>query len=193
LLNAHAKQLLDWGVLRPTQPLSNQAAFAFLVLKSNRTESRLVLNLEDWSAPQWWPTCKLPTINDIHQSVEACSYFVVLDLLSWFYQFATTGGPYIRIGSKFFQLVRLPQGWCGSPALAQLVLLVLLASLASFSVNAKGYLDNVLLSGRSRREVLRALRHFLDRCEELGILVKPGSIVQSSQVEYLGMRIAKGG
>jgi hypothetical protein len=44
-----------------------------------------------------------------------------------------------------------------------------------------------------RREVLRALRHFLDRCEQLGILVKPGSIVHGSQVEYLGMRIARVG
>jgi hypothetical protein len=149
-----------------------------------------VLAMDDWEAPEWWPECKLPTIESIQHALAGCVYFAVLDLRSWFYQIAVSHGPTIRIGSKFFKFLRLPQGWTGAPALAQLILLILLATLRSYPVIVKGFLDNVVIGGGGASIVLDALAEFRVTCRRLGIQVKESSVAHGRQVDYVGMRVA---
>jgi hypothetical protein len=132
LTPAHAADLTRWGVIRP-KPRHQGVGLGirhFLVWKADGVRTRLVSAAQHIQRPKWWlfpPGLELFDITLAANSVHAGEYALALDMSSFFFQFPICGTLFLRLAQArhIYVFQRLPQGWGGSPFVAQMVLALL--------------------------------------------------------------------
>jgi hypothetical protein len=139
--------------------------------------------------PEGWP---IPNISHMLKRIgnQKAKYYGVLDLTSGYHQaplsksaraftaFATFMGVY--------QWLRVPMGLKGAPAYFQRVMAtVVLAGL--IYVCCEGYLDDILVYGKSEDEFVSHLRQIFERFRKRRLTIKPSKArLGLQQIEYVG-------
>ena len=132
----------------------------------------------------------IPKVNDLFAKLGKGKYFSKLDLSHAYQQLPLeeSSKKYVVVNTHkgLFQFTRLPFGISSAPGIFQRVIETLLQGIEGVVV----YIDDILVTGSTEEEHLRALERVLSRLEQAGLRVKPNkcSFMRPS-VTYLGHMI----
>ena len=139
-------------------------------------------------------TYPLPKIEDLLASLAGGKAFTKLDLAHAYQQVELDEGSKklvtINTDKGLFQYTRLPFGVASAPAVFQQTMENLLQGLKHVCV----YLDDILVTGSSKRNHLENLTEVLGRLEKAGMRLKQSKCqFMLPAVEYLGHKISEKG
>ena len=141
-------------------------------------------------------TYPLPRIEDIFMSLSGGTAFSKLDSAHVYLQFPLNDGSKdcttINTHKGLYRYNRLPFGVLSAPAIFQRTVKNLLQGLSHVSA----YLDDILVTGRTKEEHLSNLEEVLTRLEQAGLglrLKRSKCLFLAESVEYLGHRITAHG
>ena len=136
----------------------------------------------------------LPRIDDIYASLSGGKQFSVLDLRQAYLQMEVDerSKAYLTVNTHrgLFQYQRLPYGVASAPAIWQRAMDQVLQGLPGVQC----YLDDIIVTGKSKEEHLEVLEKVLQRLEEYGLKAnKEKCKFLRDSVEYLGHVISAEG
>jgi len=138
----------------------------------------------------------IPDIQDALDSLRGAKWFATLDLLSGYWQLGMT--DHAKERSAFctrrglFQFCRIPFGLCGAPATFCRVMAHVLGDYIGKICLC--YLDDVIIFGRTQKELLDRLDLALKRLHEFGLKVKPSKCVLfRTEIKFLGHLLSAAG
>ena len=136
----------------------------------------------------------LPRIDDLLASLGKGQLFSKLDLANAYLQLALDedSKKFVSISTQkgLYRYNRLPFGVASAPAIFQRTMEGLLGDIPNVHV----YLDDILVSGSTRREHLLTLEKVLSRLEQAGMRLKESKCrFMLPSVEYLGHHISADG
>ncbi|XP_055527162.1 uncharacterized protein K02A2.6-like [Wyeomyia smithii] len=180
------QRLHQLGVLKPVD-YSEWAAPIVVVRKPNgriRICADFSTGLNDVLEPNQYP---LPLPEDIFAKMSGCRYFSHIDLSDAYLQVQVDESCQnlltINTHKGLYQFTRLSPGIKSAPGAFQQLVDAMLAGLKSTS----GYLDDVLVGGRTEEEHNRNLELVLNRIQEYGFTVRIEKCSFSMrQIKYLG-------
>jgi len=121
----------------------------------------------------------IPDIQDALDSLRGARWFATLDLLSGYWQLGMTDRAKERSAfctrRGLFQFCRMPFGLCGGPATFCRVMSHVLGDY--IGVICLCYLDDVIIFGKTQKELLDRLDLVFKRLHEFGLKVKPSKCV----------------
>lgn len=161
--------------------------------KSNG-EKRTCINYKPINAvtKEWdWP---LPKIRDIRHQIRDGIWFTRLDLKEAFHRIPVhpASRPLTAFQTPWgaYQFTRMPFGLCTAPATYQRFLDWVLHGLKERAIN---YVDDILVWGRTRREVILHETRIRRRLEANCVQVNEAKSVSAvKQVDFVGLRITQG-
>ena len=136
----------------------------------------------------------LPRIEDLFASLKGGQEFTKLDVAHAYLQIllAEASQKYVTINTHrgLFKYTRLPFGVSAAPAIFQRTMESILQGIPGVAV----YIDDILVTGRSREDHLSTLDTVLGRLEAAGLCLKRNKcIFLAPSVEYLGHVISAKG
>lgn len=186
-INKQLDKLLILGIIEPCN-----ADFYSQVLLTKKADGSLrfcvdyrALNgITDGLA---WP---LPNIEHTLNKLEGSQYFIVMDLTSGYHQMALTEeASYLtsfRTSRGIFKFNRVPFGLKGAPSFFQKAMQIeILGDLLNDCCQC--YIDDVIIMGKTKEELLHNARRVLDRFKQRNIKIKPKKCQWGlTEVAYLG-------
>lgn len=136
----------------------------------------------------------MPRLEDLFSTLSGGQFFTKLDLSQAYQQvlLEENAKQYLTINTHrgLFQYTRLPFGVSSAPSIFQRIMDSLLQGLKQVCV----YLDDILITGKTKEEHLRNLEEVLKRLQQAGLRLKRKKcqFLQPS-VQYLGYKIDKKG
>lgn len=136
----------------------------------------------------------MPRLEDLFSTLSGGQFFTKLDLSQAYQQvlLEENAKQYLTINTHrgLFQYTRLPFGVSSAPSIFQRIMDSLLQGLKQVCV----YLDDILITGKTKEEHLRNLEEVLKRLQQAGLRLKRKTcqFLQQS-VQYLGYKIDKKG
>ena len=136
----------------------------------------------------------LPRIDDILSSLSGGISFSKLDLAHAYQQVPLDEDSQklttINTSKGLYQYTRLPFGVSSAPAIFQRVMETLLQGIPCVSI----YLDDILVTGKTKSEHLQNLQEVLKRLQQAGMKLKQAKCAfMLPTIEYLGHRISAEG
>ena len=174
-------QMLTSGVIEPST--SAWASPVCLVKKPDNTY-RFCIDYRRVNAVSRKDGFPVPDIQDALDSLRGARWFATIDLLSGYWQLGLTDRAKERSAfctrRGLYQFCRMPFGLCGAPAtFCRLMTKVLGDHIGNICLC---YLDDVIVYGKTQRELLERLDIILTRLNAYGLKVKPSKCV------FLGRR-----
>ena len=132
----------------------------------------------------------IPRVEDLFASLAGGQTFTKLDLSQAYQQIRLEeqSRQYVVINTHkgLYRYTRLPYGVSSAPAIFQRTMDLLLQGIPGVVV----YLDDILITGKTRSEHVQALDEVLSRLKKAGLrLQKKKCVFMASEVNYLGHRI----
>jgi hypothetical protein len=187
----HCKQLLGWGVIRPKLRHHGVglAMAHFLVWKADKRTTRMASNGKYMQTPIMWTFPLAFPLSDLtkqYHLLHRGTCALALDMRSWFFAFRIAAIIFVRFKTSrgLYLLDRMPQGWGGSPAVAQHTLAALSFDALLLGLALLLWLDNVLAVG-TFVGVSKFLATLHTRFAYVGATLKEAVI--SSQVDFVGL------
>ncbi|XP_062713126.1 uncharacterized protein K02A2.6-like [Aedes albopictus] len=192
-VDAELDRLEGLGIITPVD-FSEWAAPIVVVRKSNgsiRICGDYSTGLNDRLLPHQYP---LPLPQDIFSKLTGCTVFSQIDLSDAFLQMEVDESSRklltVNTHRGLYQYNRLPPGVKAAPGAFQQLMDVMLAGLPFTS----GYLDDVIVGGRTVEEHRRNLHAVLQRIQEFGFTIRPEKCsFGQEQLGYLGLLLDKDG
>jgi len=165
-------EMLCTGVIEPS--ISEWASPVCMVKKPDGTY-RFCIDYKRVNAVSRKDAFPIPDIQDALDSLRGARWFATLDLLSGYWQLGLTDCAKERsafcMRRGLFQFTRMPFGLCGAPATFCKVMSRVLGD--HIGTIWLCYLDDVIVFGRTQKELLDRLDKVLQRLHEHGLKVKP--------------------
>ena len=138
----------------------------------------------------------IPDIQDALDSLRGAKWFATLDLLTGYWQLGMSDRAKERSAfctrRGLFQFCRMPFGLCGAPATFCRVMAHVLGD--HIGKICLCYLDDVIIFGRTQKELLDRLDQILKRLHEYGLKVKPSKCVLfRTEIKFLGHLVSAAG
>jgi hypothetical protein len=190
------KELDRWvkeGILSPVQH-SDVAAPLVIVRKTNKTIRLCGDFSTGLNAALLIDQYPLPKPSDLFTRLNGGQEFTKIDFSEAYLQIEVDDDAkkllVINTTKGLFSFNRLPFGVASAPAIFQQIMETMLAGIAGVVV----YLDDILITGTSRTEHLKALELVLERISEYGFRVRKEkcAFLQTS-IEYLGFIVDREG
>ena len=186
-LRQHINQLLDMGVIEES---SSPYSSPIVIVRKKSGELRLCVDFRKLNAKTIPDSYRIPTIEELIDTLEGASWFATLDLSSGYHQVeiehdhrprtAFTAGP-----CGFFQWTRMPFGLKNAPALFQRLMERVLSTLHMRSCLV--YLDDIIVFGRSVEELNTRLEEVFEKVSAAGLKLKAQKCSLFQQkLKYLG-------
>lgn len=193
LRDVDISDLLSWDIIIPKPRSLNLPVFnkGFTVPKSDRRYLRFILDctpINSCTKPP--PTFHLPSPWDLITKALRYNVCFVADFLSWFFQH---GIPVdvakffaFRVRTSPYLLLRLAQGWKGSPVIAQKSSeIIAAASDDPHLEKTEVWIDDLLFLDESEQHLTRRREVFLSVCNKVNAIIGDISPI-SSMGEYVG-------
>ena len=190
MVEQELRRLQENGTIEPVD-FADWAAPIVVVVKQDKSSVRICgdfsVTINPVSKLDRYP---IPRVEDLFAKLSKGKYFSKLDLSHAYQQLPLDedSRKYVVINThrSLFRFTRLPFGISSAPEIFQRVIESLLQGIEGVVV----YLDDILVSGSSEEEHLRALEAVLSRLDSAGLRVKKikCEFMQQS-VTYLGHRI----
>ena len=186
-LKQHISQLLDMGVIEEsTSPYSSP----IVIVRKKTGELRLCVDFRKLNAKTIKDSYRIPTIEELIDTLGGASWFATLDLTSGYHQVeiepshrersAFTAGP-----CGFFQWIRMPFGLTNAPALFQRLMERVLSK--DHLRTCLVYLDDIVVFGRSVDELRERLEEVFKKISAAGLKLKPQKCTLfHRKLRYLG-------
>jgi len=192
-LEKELQRLQDQNIISPVQ-FSEWAAPIVPVVKQNgsiRVCGDYKLTVNQVSHVESYP---LPRVEDIFAALSGGETFTKLDLANAFLQLEVEedSKKYLTINTHkgLFEYNRLPFGVSSAPTIFQRAIDCLLQGIPG----SKAYIDDIIVTGKTREEHLKNLDLVLTKLEQAGLkLNKAKCTFMAPKVEYLGYIIDKDG
>ena len=184
------QRLQEEGTLEPVD-MAEWAAHIVPALKCDKSSVRICgdfrVTVNPVSKLDKYP---IPKVEDLFASLRKGKHFTKLDLSQAYQQLPLDDDSkkYVVINTHrgLFRYTRLPFGISSAPGIFQRVIESLLQGVEGVVV----YLDDILITGSTEDEHLRALEEVLDRLDKAGLRVKQSKCeFMRPSVDYLGHRI----
>ena len=153
-------------------------------------------NLNNMTKSMGWP---IPNINQMIQRIgqQKATWYAVLDLTSGYYQapISEESKPYtaFRTASGLWEWNRLPMGLKGAPSYFQHHMQLTVLKDLQYKT-CEVYLDDIIVFGNTREELMSRLDTILHRLKTFNITLNPSKVkIGLQQVEYLGHVIDRHG
>jgi len=185
--------MLKTGVIEP--PTSEWASPVCLVKKRDGT-CRFCIDYRRVNAVSRKDRYPIPDIQDALDSLSCAKWFATRDLLSDYWQLGMTDRAKERSAfctrRGLFQFCRMPFGLRGAPAtFCRVMAHVLRDHIGKICLC---FLDDVIIFGRTRKELLDRLDQILKRLHEYGLKVKPSKCVLfRTKIKFLGHLVSAAG
>ncbi len=193
-LRQHINQLLDIGVIEES---SSPYSSPIVIVRKKTGEIRLCVDFRRINAVTKPDSYRIPTIEELIDTLGGASWFATLDLSSGYHQVeiepshkertAFTAGP---LG--FYQWTRMPFGLRNAPALFQRLMERVLSNVHLRTCLV--YLDDIVVFGSSIEELKGRLEEVFGKIEQAGLKLKPQkcSLFQR-KLKYLGHIVSERG
>lgn len=194
LVEQHIKELLAQGLIKPsTSPYS----FPIVLVdkKDDGKKSRFCVNyikLNDVTILECFP---MPKIDDIKDSFLDATIFSTIDLASGFHHIVVNEEDQAKTAfstmNGHYEWTRMPFGLKNAPIIFQRVISNLLQKygLNKFAI---GYIDDIIIFSKSRKEHLEHLAQLMEMVEKEDIRLKKKKCqFGKKSVTYLGYQIEK--
>ena len=190
LVEKELDRLEEEGIIEPVT-FSDWAAPIVPVLKADKSSVRICgdfkLTVNQASKLDHYP---IPKVEDLFASLAGGQTFTKLDLSQAYQQIRLEeqSRQYVVINTHkgLFRYTRLPYGVSSAPAIFQRTMELLLQGIPGVVV----YLDDILITGKTKSEHVKALDEVLSRLEKAGLrLQKRKCVFMATEVDYLGHRI----
>jgi hypothetical protein len=150
-------------------------------------------SLNNRLAESKWP---LPSLAETLESLEGTTFFSCVDIRQAFFHMALEdeSKPLTAFSAlnRQWQFRRLPMGLKISPSVYQMAMKETLGN--DLGKNCVVYLDDVLVTGKTESEHLKALDVVLDRLQKAGFLLNPEKcILGAKQITFLGHEVTTEG
>ncbi|XP_055615351.1 uncharacterized protein K02A2.6-like [Toxorhynchites rutilus septentrionalis] len=193
IVDAELNRLEGLNIISPVD-FSEWAAPIVVVRKSNgsiRICGDYSTGLNDRLLPHQYP---LPLPQDIFSKLTGCTVFSQIDLSDAFLQMEVDESSRklltVNTHRGLYQYNRLPPGVKAAPGAFQQMIDIMLAGLSFTS----GYLDDVVVGGRTPEEHQQNLHAVLQRIQEFGFTIRPEKCsFGREQLGYLGLLLDKDG
>ena len=185
--------MLKTGVIEPST--SKWASPVCLVKKPDGTY-RFRIDYRRVNAVSRKDGYPIPDIQDALDSLRGAIWFATLDLLSGYWQLGMTDRAKERSAfctrRGLFKFCRMPFGLCAAPAtFCRVMAHVLRDHIGKICLC---FLDDVIIFGRTRKELLDRLDQILKRLHEYGLKVKPSKCVLfRTKIKFLGHLVSAAG
>ena len=131
----------------------------------------------------------VPEIQDALDNLRGAKWFATLDLLSGYWQLGMTDRAKERSAfctrRGLFQFKRMPFGLCGAPATFCRLMSIVLVDYVG--IICLCYLDDVIVYGKTQRELLDRLDMIFTRLSQYGLKIKPSKCVLfRTEIPFLG-------
>ena len=192
-VDAELARLQNDGVIQPVK-FSDWAAPVVPILKPDgnlRLCGDYKLTVNQVAKLEQYP---LPLLEDIFASLTGGQTYSILDLSHAYSQIELeeTSKVYTTINTHrgLFRYVRMPYGISSAPALFQRTMETLLQGIPGLCV----FLDDIIITGKSKKEHLAHLQEVLHRLSDAGLRLKRQKCTfMAPEVVYLGYKISKVG
>ena len=187
------RTMLEQGVIEPGQ--SPWASPVVLVRKKDGS-LRFCVDYRKLNTVTKFDAYPLPRIDETLEALGGAQWFTTLDLISGYWQVGLT--PEARLKSAF--CVRsglylwnvMPFGLCNAPSTFERLMETVLQGLQWSSCLV--YLDDIVIFGRTEREMLDRMDEVFERLGKAGLKVKPRKCkFFASETNYLGHVIGRDG
>ena len=188
------QNLKEWSTVtsipRDSPPIYSN--FAFKVLKSDNSTTRLILDCKELNKRMKEPpTFHLPQPISIICIILSSNFAVVADFRSWFFQHQICKEIAFlyfafRVGGKWNALGRLAQGWKFSPSIAQKTSEILSFDPLSQDNDLRlTWIDNLFFGSRTVEDAQQKRMRFISRCDDARAEIGEISEIVTS-FEYVG-------
>ena len=185
--------MLATGVIEPS--ISEWASPVCLVKKPDGTY-RFCIDYRKVNAVSRKDAFPIPDIQDALDSLRGARWFATLDLLSGYWQLGMTDRAKERSAfctrRGLFHFCRMPFGLCGAHATFCRVMSHVLGDY--IGVICLCHLDDVIIFGKTQKELLDRHDLVLKRLHEFGLKVKPSKCVLfRTEIKFLGHLVSAAG
>ena len=153
-------------------------------------------NLNSNTNSEGWP---LPNIKHIFERISRskAKYFAVIDLTQGYYQMKIDERSRhltaFRTALGIFEWLRLPMGLKGAGSYYQSMMQNVILTDLLYAI-CESYLDDILVYGRTKKELSDNLKSVISRLSTYGITVNPAKVkIHMDHVEYVGYVLDKYG
>jgi len=185
--------MLATGVIEPS--ISEWASPVCLVKKSDGTY-KFCIDYRRVNAVSLKDAFPIPDIQNALDSLREARWFATLDLLSGYWQRGLTDRAKERSAfctrRGLFHFTRMPFGLSGAPATFCRVMFRVLGD--HIGTICLCYFDDVIVFGKTQKELLDRLDKILQRLHEHGLKVKPSKCVLfKTEIKFLGHLVTASG
>ena len=192
-LEGEVQSLLDKGAIEPA-PLPSPGFYSrlFVVMKTSGAW-RPVIDLSLLNLRVQQTSFEMESLQSVLLSVHQGDWMVSLDLKDAYLQVPmhSESRKFLRfmVGGKVYQFKVLCFGLSTAPQVFTRVMAPVSAILHRTGVRLRRYLDDWLIQGSSREQVLLALKTVLRLCSSLGIVVnwEKSRVIPTQRMVYLGV------
>jgi len=185
--------MLATGVIQP----SNYAWVSPVCLVCKKDKSfRFCVDYRKLNAVSYKDAFPLPDIRQVLDSLEGAKYFVSLDLQNGYWQLANSERARERSAfccrRSLYKFTCMPFGLCGAPGtFSRCMQSILCNELWKICLC---YLDDIIIFGATKAELLQRFCVVLDRLREAGMKLKPSKCcLFQTQLQYLGHLVSAQG
>ena len=187
-------EMLSSGAIRPSQsPWCN----AVVLVRKKDGSLRFCIDFRKLNSRTTKDSYPLPRVTETYDAMRGAKYFASLDLKSGFWQIKMAEGSKqytaFTVGNLgFFECERMPFGLCNAPATFQRLMQSCLGELnLTYCII---YLDDVIVFGRTERELIQRLRTVLQRFREHNLKLKPSKCTLfQREITYLAHHVSAEG
>lgn len=187
LLRSHVQELLQKGIIRPSD--SSYSSPAFLVAKKGTNKTRLVVNYKELNNIMEIPNWPVETVESAFQNLGKGVIFSTIDLVSAYNQIPLTERSKrftsFVVPTGQYEFNRIPFGIAsGSMILAKLMDKIFSEYKYIFLLP---YFDDIVIFSDSVQAHKEHLRIVLAKLEEAGLTVNPGKmVIGTHKIDFLG-------
>ena len=193
-LQQHLTQLLDLGIIEES---SSPYSSPIVLVRKRCGALRLCVDFRKLNAKTVKDSYRIPTIEELIDTLGGASWFATLDLTSGYYQVevepshrewtAFTAGP-----CGFYQWRRMAFGLTNAPALFQRLMERVLSKCHLRTCLV--YLDDIVVFGRSVEELKNSLVEVFEKLVSAGLKLKPQKCsLFHRKLKYLGHIVSDSG
>jgi len=185
--------MLKTGVIEPS---TSEWASSVCLIKKPDGSYRFCIDYRGVNAVSRKDGYSIPDIQDALDSLRGAKWFATLDLLSGYWQLGMTDRAKERSAfctrRGLFQFCRMSFGLCGAPANFCRVMAYVLGDYIGKICLC--HLDDVIIFGRTQKELIDRLDQVLKRLHEFGLKVKPSKCVLfRTEIKFLGHLVSAAG
>lgn len=194
LIEEHVKELLDKGVIRPS---NSPWSFPILLAKKPNGKWRVCFDARKLNSITTFDSYKLPRIDDILDSLSGSVYFTAMDAKQGFFQvpLAEKDKPkcaFTTPGGGHYEFNVMAMGLTNAPMTFQRLIDVILLGLKW--TDALAYIDDTIVFGTTMDQHNSRLELVMDRFNSAGIKLQPEKCHFAFQeLKVLGHVVSKNG